>query len=283
MKIINEEVGLRDETRNLKQAQGGLKPEEWKTATGELWATQKGITTRTDAVLEKIRELPDADSFRKEMMQLENAGRAMTDAEALLEEQKANGETIAAETEAIEWLLLAKRSGGGGGGGNNAGNGARNGGRFSGSALAQLGGSQEGNAKQIQRSTRQATGKAGKELPEEFRYGLDRYSKRWKRRPTSRKIIKYIENQNLEASKDETQTNFLPAVVYVNQPAAGQEAVEIEMEAGEIIVGMAGEGPAISGKAKEKFWQAKTIQLQHLFANEIRMMNWRAISTPGKN
>ena len=175
MKIIDDEVGLREETRNLKQAKGGFKKEKWNEATEELLLTQEDISTRTDSVLEKIRELPKAESFRKEMMQLENAGRAMTDAEVLLENHKANGETIAAETEAIEWLLLARRGGGGGGGGSNAGNGARDGGSYSGSALAQLGGSKEGNAKQVQRSTRQATGKAGKDLPEEFRYGLDRY------------------------------------------------------------------------------------------------------------
>ena len=175
MKIINDEVGLRDETRNLKQAKGDLKQDQWEKSTNGLLATQEDITKRTDSVLEKIRELPNAGSFKKEIMQLTNAGRAMTDAEVLLEEQKANGETIAAETEAIEWLLLAKRSGGGGGGGNNAGNGARQGGTVTGAALAQLGGSQESNAKQIQRSTRQATGKSGKKLPEEFRYGLDRY------------------------------------------------------------------------------------------------------------
>ena len=41
--------------------------------------------------------------------------------------------------------------------------------------LALLGDSEEKESRIIERETNQATGKAGRELPEEFRAGLDRY------------------------------------------------------------------------------------------------------------
>ena len=100
----------------------------------------------------------------------------MDDAEAILAEHDTGAPAIGAETEAIEWLLRAKRAGsGGGGGGSDPGGGSRSGANYSASALALLGNSKEKEAKVIDRETNQATGKSGRELPEEFRAGLDRY------------------------------------------------------------------------------------------------------------
>ena len=83
---------------------------------------------------------------------------------------------IAAETEAIELLLQARRMkpGQGGGGGSNPGGGG-GAATASSAALAGLGPGSDENAQVAARLTGQATGRAGKEFPEEFRSGLDAY------------------------------------------------------------------------------------------------------------
>lgn len=175
MKILTEEMALRDQTRAFHQAKAQLEKEVAKTQNDELSATQDDLANRTDDVIEQIRDLPDGEqSFGKEIKQLTNASFAMGDAFEYLAESDTGPNAIAAETEAIEWLLLAKRSGGGGGGGgSNPGAGSRSGAAWGGSALARLGGSKEKSAKIVKRSAKQATGRTGRELPEEYRNGLD--------------------------------------------------------------------------------------------------------------
>ena len=77
----------------------------------------------------------------------------------------------------IELLLQTKRqqSGGGGGGGSSQGGGSQGGGK--GSALSDIGpqGTAGEDAAPLSREVEQNTGKAGRELPEEFRRGLDTY------------------------------------------------------------------------------------------------------------
>ena len=177
MKILTEEVALRDETRAAEQARAQMEKEKHRDAATAFALTQQQLTDRTDQVIETIIDLPNGDKdFRKEIAQLTNAANAMNDAEEILETPNTGPAAIAAETEAIEWLLLAKRGGsGGGGGGGSPGNGSRNGGTSNASALALIGQSKEKNAKIINRETKQSTGKSGRELPEEFRAGLDRY------------------------------------------------------------------------------------------------------------
>ena len=85
-------------------------------------------------------------------------------------------EAIAAETEAIELLLQARRinpKGGGGGGGGSPGGGG--GGEADQSALALIGAGSERDAKTEVRSVGQATGGSGSGFPAEFRSGLDAY------------------------------------------------------------------------------------------------------------
>ena len=178
MKILTEEVALRDETRATEQAREQMKKGKHEEAAKAFAVTQQGLTDRTDTVIENIIDLPNGEQdFKKEIAQLTNAANAMNDAEEILDTPNTGPEAIAAETEAIEWLLRAKRagSGGGGGGGGDPGNGSRNGGASSTSALALLGRSDEKKAKVQDRETNQATGKSGRDLPEEFRAGLDRY------------------------------------------------------------------------------------------------------------
>jgi hypothetical protein len=177
MKILTEEVALRDETRATQQAKPQMKKEKHREAAKAFTVTQQGLTDRTDTVIEKIIDLPDGEQdFKKEIAQLTNAANAMNDAEEILDSLDTGPEAIAAETEAIEWLLMAKRAGsGGGGGGGDPGAGSRSGAATSASALALLGQSKEKKAKVQDRETNQATGKSGRDLPEEFRAGLDRY------------------------------------------------------------------------------------------------------------
>ena len=177
MKILTEEIALRDQTRSFNQAKAQLEKDVEKTQNAQLSSTQDDLANRTDAVIEQIRDLPNGEQdFAKEIRQLTNASFAMGDAWEFLSESDTGPNAIAAETEAIEWLLLAKRSGaGGGGGGSNAGAGTRSGAGWRGSALARLGGAKEKLSKVVKRNTKQATGKAGRELPEEYRSGLDAF------------------------------------------------------------------------------------------------------------
>lgn len=177
MKILTAEIQLREETRGLQQAKSGLASEKYAADAKGLNLTQGVLTDRTDEVIAKIVELPNGEKeFAKEIKQLSNAVFAMNDAEEILSMPETGSLAIAAETEAIEWLLQAKRAGkGGGGGGSDPGGGTRSGGDLVGSALAALGESKEQQAVTVERNVDQSTGKAGRELPAEFRAGLDQY------------------------------------------------------------------------------------------------------------
>ena len=172
MKILTAEISLREETRGLEQAKSQMQTDKFESSADELSITQEELANRTETVIDKIHELPDGESvFAKEIAQLTNAMNAMGDAEEILAGFDTGAPAIAAETEAIEWLLQAKRIGsGGGGGGGSPGAGSRTGQNLAGSALAK-----EKKANIVERETNQATGKSGRELPEEFRIGLDQY------------------------------------------------------------------------------------------------------------
>ena len=128
MKILTAETALREETRSLEQAKSQIKSDKFETSANELSITQEDLANRTSVVIDKIYELPNGESdFGKEIKQLTNAANAMDDAEVLLAEFNTGAPAIAAETEAIEWLLMAKRAGSGsGGGGGSPGRGKSN-------------------------------------------------------------------------------------------------------------------------------------------------------------
>lgn len=176
MKILEAEIALREETRTARQAEPQAKKEDHQKIAIGLGATQDSLVTRTEAVIEQIRELPDgAKNFGKEIRQLTAAASAMIDAEGFLSSYDTGANAIGAETEAIEQLLKAKRSGGGGGGGSNPGDGNRTGKDPGIAALALLGRSLEQGSEYQKRNVQQATGNTGRELPPEFREGLDKY------------------------------------------------------------------------------------------------------------
>ena len=177
MKILEKEIALREETRALQQAKPQIKKEEFEKRAKSLKKTQATLAGRTEDVIADIEDLPDgAQMFKREIHQLTKAAEAMWDAEEILGNNDTGPKAIAAETEAIEWLLQAKRSkGGGGGGGSSPGDGNRTGKDSNVAALALMGESREKNANTVQREVTQATGQSGEELPAEFRAGLDKY------------------------------------------------------------------------------------------------------------
>ncbi len=176
MKILEKEIALRDETRAEEQARAALKPEEYEERVKPLATTQSELAQRVAKVVSDLRELPEgAEKFGKEIALLTRVEQVMHEATALLERPETGPETIAAETEAIELLLQAKRINpkSGGGGGSSPGGGGT--GTTDQSALALLGSGDERNANAVDRNVSQATGVSGSQLPAEFRGGLDAY------------------------------------------------------------------------------------------------------------
>lgn len=184
MKVLEDEMALRDETRLTEKARAALTKEKYGDKAQGLAKTQGEIGEHVEDIIKQIKELEDgAAKFGKEIGLLSAVRDVMLvdggkiSAKTLLSQLNTGPEAIAAETEAIELLLKAKRikPGGGGGGGSSPGGGG--GGTTQTSALAQLGNSDAKQAKPAKRTVGQSTGKAGKNYPEEFRNGLDEYFK----------------------------------------------------------------------------------------------------------
>jgi hypothetical protein len=176
MQALRDEMKLRDETRELENAKPALEPEKF-TADAKALADQQGeIGFHTQGAIKDIEALPDGESrFPKELRLLTAVIAVMDDAENILNTPDTGPKAIAAETEAIELLLQAKRAGkGGGGGGSNPGGGGRAATATS-AALNDLGPGSDANTTVVARAVGQATGRAGKEFPDEFKPGLDAY------------------------------------------------------------------------------------------------------------
>ncbi|MFV0444147.1 MAG: hypothetical protein ACK5Q5_11310 [Planctomycetaceae bacterium] len=179
LQILEGEVNLREETRVAEQARPAVVAEKHKDEAQRLSDSQDGLRDRTDKVVVRIQELPDAEvDFGKELALLGAVSEVMSEATDILAASDTGPPAIAAETEAIELLLQSKRfnpKGGGGGGANPGGGGS---GTTSDSALALVGSGV--NEKEIRedRGIQQSTGTGGAVLPEEFRSGLDEYFNR---------------------------------------------------------------------------------------------------------
>jgi hypothetical protein len=178
MKALRDEMKLRDETRELENAKAALEPQKHAKQSADLASKQYGIGSNVRGAFDAILRLPSGgEKFGKELKLLEAVMRVMEEAAGLLDKPETGAPAIAAETEAIELLLQAKRpnpkgGGGGGGGGPGGGGGAASSGV---AALADLGEGGDAASQVEGRPVGQATGKAGRELPEEFKSGLDAY------------------------------------------------------------------------------------------------------------
>ncbi|MCA9061044.1 MAG: hypothetical protein KDA85_21175, partial [Planctomycetaceae bacterium] len=177
MRILEGEIDLREATRSLEQVRTAMQTAEYQEQAGQLKATQESLLERTENVLLDIEAIPNGSAkFGREIQLITNAGMAMADAARILGRPDTGQEAIAAETEAIEWLLQSKRSnpkGGGGGGGSNPGGGGT--GDTDRVALELYGPGSDPHARIEHRGVSQATGSESNQLPEEFRDGLDAF------------------------------------------------------------------------------------------------------------
>ncbi|MCB1086402.1 MAG: hypothetical protein KDM63_05110, partial [Verrucomicrobiae bacterium] len=177
MQALHDEMTLRDETRELEKSRPAMEEVDYRGKAAPLANSQAKISDHVRGALDDILALPEGEQrFRKEVQLLSLVTEVMREARSILAKPDTGAEAIAAETEAIELLLQAKRMkpGSGGGGGSNPGGGG--GAEFaSAAALAGLGPGSDAEAQVAARAVGQATGRAGREFPEEFRSGLDAY------------------------------------------------------------------------------------------------------------
>ena len=170
MRIINREIQLREETRELEQAKEALSADEYSERSMELYDTQITLTEDTREVAAQISFLPNAHEslIQRQLRQVMQAAEVMDEVEDILAEPDTGPRAIAAITEVIEILLQTGR--------------VPNAPMTitapppTASALMLVGVGDDSSGAFIEnRSPRQATGKAGRVLPEEFRQGLDAY------------------------------------------------------------------------------------------------------------
>ena len=170
MRIINREIQLREETRELEQARTALSADEYGERSMALYDTQITLTEDTREVETQISLLPDAHKhfIQRQLAKVRRAANVMEEVEEILAEPDTGPRAIAAITEVIEVLLEAGRA-------PNAPM-ATSASSAAASALMRIGVGDDSDSAFIEnRSPRQATGKTGRVLPEEFRQGLDAY------------------------------------------------------------------------------------------------------------
>jgi len=177
MQSLRDEMKLRDETRELENAKAALTADDHTQKAYRLSSEQSRIAIVTQSAFDDILHLPGGpQKFGKELQLLSAVRHVMDEVVGLLDEPNTGDPAIAAETEAIELLLQTKRQNpnGGGGGGSDPGGGGGSA-TASSTALAELGDGTAADAESEKRQVGQATGRAGKEFPEEFKTGLDAY------------------------------------------------------------------------------------------------------------
>jgi hypothetical protein len=177
MQALRDEIRLRDETRELENAKAGLDSPDYAMRARKLGGEQFRIAIVTQSAADEIAQLEDGPKrFGKELQLLTVVKRVMDEAGGILDTPDTGGKAIAAETEAIELLLQAKRPNpkGGGGGGSDPGGGGTAAAASS-AALAELGPGSDADTQVETRPVGQSTGRAGREFPEEFKTGLEAY------------------------------------------------------------------------------------------------------------
>jgi hypothetical protein len=176
MKALRDEMKLRDETRELENAKPALAQGEHPKKSADLASKQYGIQAAVRGAFDDILKLPQGnEKFARELKLLNAVQGVMMEAAGILDKADTGTVAVAAETEAIELLLQAKRAGKGGGGGGSDPGGGGTADSASEAALADLGEGSDAESSAESRPVGQSTGKAGRELPEEFKTGLDTY------------------------------------------------------------------------------------------------------------
>ncbi|MEM7698202.1 MAG: hypothetical protein AAF236_07345 [Verrucomicrobiota bacterium] len=180
MKILRDETELRAETRELEASRPGLASETFRDRAEPLEQSQAEIRARVDEVVDDITDLPMSRSqFGNEIQLLNTVSDVMRQARGVLARPDTGPEAVAAQTEAIELLLQTNRPNpnSGGGGGSSPGGGGSADGQGRGAALTDIGpGAASATPGGLRsRDGEGSTGKAGRDLPEEFRNGLDQF------------------------------------------------------------------------------------------------------------
>ncbi len=185
MKILEEEMNLREETRVVEQTRAAVGDEAHAEAALTLADRQEGLADRIVGLVDRLLEEPDGQrEFAPEIQLFDQVEEVMVETIDILAMPDTGPKALGAETEAIELLLAAQAAaanrggGGGGGGGTTPGGGGT--GTATASALA-LVGSGNRTVAEAGGESEQATGVSGRVLPEEFRSGLDAYFNRLER------------------------------------------------------------------------------------------------------
>ena len=176
MRIIDAETQLREETREVEQARPAMTDEEYSERAEKLAVTQRELASQSRDLASRIEQLPNSKkvyslglTLMKHADKLTKAATVMDEAEGRLASPDTGSETIAAIAEVIEILLESHRI-------PNAPMVVK---APPATLQAMLLGSGMGNdadrASIEERAPQQATGKAGRKLPEEYRQGLDAY------------------------------------------------------------------------------------------------------------
>ena len=189
MKILDDEVNLREETRVAQQSRPAMAEEEFQAQAERLADRQDALAERVVDVVDRLLEEPAGErSFGQEIQLFEKVEEVMAEATDILATPETGPKAIGAETEAIELLLAAQAAGsnsGGGGGGGGAGGMTPGGGSTGSATSAAL--ALMGRGNRTERAAggeqEQATGSSGRVLPEEFRAGLDAYFNSFEKEP----------------------------------------------------------------------------------------------------
>lgn len=168
LRLINREIQLREETRELDHARPAMPVETVKQQGAGLSAIQAGMADKSRELVGRIRGLPDAQKLQADMQKLTSAGTVMDEAAGLLETPETGAPTIAAISEVIEILLETRR--------------VQNNPTVmkvkttAASALMLVGIGDDTELATIEeRAPGQSTGLTGRALPAEFQQGLDVY------------------------------------------------------------------------------------------------------------
>ena len=170
LRIIDREIQLREETRELEQTREAITLDAYTERSIALYDTQITLTEDTHEVAAQISLLPTAEEplIQQQLAKVTAAADVMDEVEDILAEPDTGPKAIAAITEVIEILLQTCRL-------PNTPM-VMTAPPATAAALTLMGiGDDTGTAFMENRSPRQATGKAGRVLPEEFRQGLDAY------------------------------------------------------------------------------------------------------------
>lgn len=183
MRSLRHEMQIRDETRETESARPGLSTDRYQEKVAQIEESQAQVREQIDEVVDAITEISKEGSFSDEQQLLETVSDFMRRSSAVLMRPDTGNEALAYQTEAIELLLQSKRqqsssssSSGDSQDPNQSPPPAGSGGGKRG-GLSDIGPQDKAASPAVleKRGSDPTSGRAGRELPDEFRRGLDLY------------------------------------------------------------------------------------------------------------